>query len=572
MRKLSNKEKRKFIDRIATDILETNNRLAYDLYWAGRDYTRVIDEYQLAVWMNARLVIPELTTGDIKLCRLSIASLANTLELTKVPKRVRLTEDSPVELVGKFTPRISRRCDLVPVDITVSAIKAMSRFPFVLDYRCCEIFSKYRDSLPHDAREAFLPSRTINEWGLIEGTFYCPWNILDEQNRAYANTAGTVAPMYDKVSRAVARHAVSKPVSSKDMIRFEAWLRSEFKIVGGIDSWADAIIKQPLAFIKEGGKAMAIGAAFGWYDAVKNGESNYIQYVDAPSSGLGHIKAKDTTEADTHILNRLVNMNAKGYEHPHVILSKVLRNVDIHNLRGANVDTIVDELAKPTTNPGQYGGTHMAIASKIMGLEHDGEKWLLGTENPRTPKIPSLLAEAFEGIEDNEEICNKMVSLCRPYARAFLSCFSFIKGRNTRAQEDWKAGMVSNGIPNPITDTFGYVNQPTPFTRLRLKRPLEIVHASWYEDGKRVRNNYPTFNLEIAETGTQALAKAIHQDDAKTMSFGCTDLALKGIDSIWIHDCCGTHICDIPEALDSYRRGFELTHEVKLPADAVMLR
>ena len=566
---LRNKQKREVIDRIATDILLTNDRLSTDLYWSGRDYTWVIDQYQFPVWMRAFSKLGSaITTNDLKLVRLSIASLANTLELNKGPKRVRLTEDSPVELVGKFTPRISRRCDLSPADITVSALQAMSRFPFVLDHRCTEIFSEYRQSLPHDAREAFLPSRTVNEWGLIQGTFYCPWNGLDEQNRAYANTAGTVAPMYDKVSRAVARHAESKPVSPKDMIRFEAWLRREFKFGGDVAAWADAIISKPLDFIKNGGKPMAIGAAFGWYDATKTGESNYIMYVDAPASGLGHIYAK----ANNPRLELMVNMNAKGYIHPHTILAKALRNVDIYNLRGADLDDIVQQLAKPTTNPGQYGGTHMAIASKIMDLDHDGKRWLLGSENPRTPEIPALLTAAFTGIEDTEEICEKMVSLCRPYARAFLSSFSPIKLINKQSQERWQAGMEANGLPYAFTDAFGYVNQPTPFTRKRLVRPLDIVHASWYEDGKRIRNNYPAFKCELAEVGTQALAKEIHQADAKCMAFACTDLTSKGIDSVWIHDCCGTHICDIPEALDAYRRGFEATHSVKLPADAVMLR
>ena len=564
---LRNKQKRQVIDRIATDILLTGDRLSYDLYWMGRDYTWVIDQYQFPVWMRAYSELgSDITTDDLKLVRLSIASLANTLRLNKMEKRVRLTEDSPVELVGKFSPRISRRADLVPADITVSALQAMSNFPFVLDHRCTEIFSEYRESLPHDAREAFLPTRTINEWGLITGTFYCPWNGLDEQNRAYANTAGTVAPMYDKVSRAVARHAEAKPVSAEDMVLFEAWLRREFKFSGTVEAWADAIISNPLEHC--GGNPMSIGAAFGWYDAVKTGESNYIMYIDAPASGLGHIYAK----AGNPRLELMVNMNAKGYQHPHIILAKALRNVDIHNLRGADLSTIVQELAKPTTNPGQYGGTHMAIASKIMNLENDGKNWLLGTENPRTPEIPSLLADAFSGMEDNVEICNKMVGLCRPYARAFLSCFSPIKLVNKQAQENWKQGMLSNGLPNAFVDTFGYVNQPTPFTRMRLQRPLDIIHASWYEDGKRIRNNYPAFKCVVAEEGTQALAKEIHQADAKCMSFSCTDLASKGIDSVWIHDCCGTHICDISEALDAYRRGFEATHEVKLPADAVMLR
>ncbi|HCX23831.1 MAG TPA: hypothetical protein DHN29_18055, partial [Cytophagales bacterium] len=484
MSNLTNKDKRGIIDRIATDVMLTEDRLAHDIYYDGRDYTWVIDEYQFSVWMKAFECNSGITYEDLKIVRRCIAALANTLELPKFKKKARITTDSPIELVGRFAPRIARRADLLPVDMTKDACQAMSRFPFVLDYRCCEIFSEYRKALPYDEQEGFLPSRTLMEWGLISGTFHCLWNKLDEQCRAYANTAGTIAPMYDKVSRAVARHAEFKSVSPDDMARFEAWLQTEFKFDSGVDKWADDIIGQPQQFLNNGGKVMAIGAAFGWYDAVKTRRSNYIQYVDAPSSGLGHIYAKDKNPR-TEIM---VNMNAKGYEHPYSILAKALRSVDIYNLRGADLGDIVRELAKPTANPGQYGGTQMAIASKIMDLEHDGKKWLLGTDKPKTPKVPMLLEGAFEGIEDPAEICDQMVNLCKPYARAFRLCFQPITSVNKEAQAIWKAGMVSNGIPTAIVSNFGYVNQPTPFTRMKLQRPLDIVRASWYEDGKRIKN------------------------------------------------------------------------------------
>ncbi len=569
--KLTNKDKREVVRRNAIKFLMAGDTpaLAYDLYWNERDITWVTDQYQFPVWMTCRTEIGQLFDySDLNMVRREVASLANTLDIPKVDKRERLTEDSAIPLVGKYAPRISRRADLTPAQITVDALQAQSNFPFVLDHRCTEIFSAYRESLPYEEREGFLPERTLREWGLITGEFYCPVRLMDEQGRMYADTRGTVSPMYDKVSRAVTRCAYSTPLTKDDMKVFEAWLNTEFDIEGSVESWVDGILQDPQRFLRDGGKAMAIGAAFGWYDAVKNGESNYIMYIDAPASGLGHIYAR----AGHSALERMVNMNHRDYVHPYVQLAAVLRNVDVHNLRGASLTEIASQIAKPTANPGQYGGTHMAIASKILDLDHDGDAWLLGQDSQRVPCVPPLLADAFEGITDPVEICNRMVEMCKPYGRAFRRLFTPITAINKQAQEVWKAGMLTDGIPTAMVDRFGYVNQPTPFSRQRLVRPLDIVRAKWVEDGKRIGNNYPAFRCDIADAGTQALAKRIHTDDAKTASFASVDLALQNVHSVWIHDCCGILISNVSKALDSYRRGFETVHEVNLPADAVMLR
>ena len=337
---------------------------------------------------------------------------------------------------------------------------------------------------------------------------------------------------------------------------------------GVVDKWCSDIIEDTSGYLKAGGNPMCLRAAYAWFDACKTNQSNYILYIDAAASGLGNIYAR----AGHPNTDRMVNINHPGYEHPYTILAKALRNVDIQNLRGADLETVRDELAKPTANPAQYGGSEKAVASKIMDLEHDGFSWMLGKDIVREPKIPTLLADAFKGIEDPLEICDHMVTLCKPYARVFRKCFSPITGLNKAAQEDWKAGMDANGLPNPLISALGYVNQPTPFTRMRLVRPMDIVHASWYEDGQRIRNNYPAFKLKLSTHGTQSLAKKIHLDDASCKDLCCTDLALQGIDSIWIHDCGGTHICHSRQMNKSYTKAFETVHGTKLSKGAELLR
>lgn len=577
MSALTNKEKRQVIDRIAKDVLLTDDRLAHDLYYMGHDYTWVVDQYQFGVWMKTFATLGyDFTNKDtkdtfpsMKLVRLSIIELANTLDLTKFEARTRLSYDSPVELSGRYSCRVSRRSDLTPVQTSLDAAQAMSNFPFTTDERVADILLSHRATLPHESKEGFLPSRLVAEWGLTMGkTWYILWNMFDEQCRSYANSRGTLAPMYDKVSRATACHAKSLRVTTADMKMFAEYLQREFKFSGNVSKWASDIMENPQGFLDAGGSPMAIRASFAWYDAEKTGMSNYIMYIDAAASGLGHIHAR------VHHRNteRMVNINHPDYEHPYLILAKALRNVDIQNLRGADLETVRDELAKPTANPAQYGGSEKAVASKIMDLEHDGTNWMLGKEVARVPKIPSLLTNAFEGIEDPLEICDRMVMLCKPYSRAFRQCFSPITPLNKSSQEEWKAGMEVTGLPSPLVSSLGYVNQPTPFTRQRLVRPLDIIHASWYEEGKRIRNNYPAFSLATSEHGTQALAKRIHMDDASCKDLCCTDLASKGIDSIWIHDCGGTHICHSRAMNKAYTKAFETVHEMKLSNGAELLR
>ena len=578
MRKLNNKDKRQVIDRIAKDVLLTDDRLSHDLYCMGHEYTKVLDTYQLPVWMKTFAELGSSFTDkdtedkfhSMKLVRLSVIALANTLELTKFEPQTRLSYDSPVDLVGRYKARVSRRCDLSPVQTTLDAAQAMSRFPFTTDERVADDLLAYRLTLPYDDQEAFLPRRLMEEWGHIMGTiWFILWNILDEQCRSYANSRGTLAPMYDKVSRATACHAESLRVTKDDMEYFAKYLQREFKFSGVVDKWCSDIIEDTSGYLKAGGNPMCIRAAYAWFDACKTNQSNYILYIDAAASGLGNIYAR----AGHPNTDRMVNINHPGYEHPYMILAKALRNVDIQNLRGADLETVRDEIAKPTANPAQYGGTEKAVASKIMDLEHDGFSWMLGKDIVKEPKIPTLLADAFKGIEDPLEICDRMVTLCKPYSRVFRKCFSPITGENKAAQEDWKAGMDANGLPNPLISALGYVNQPTPFTRMRLVRPQDIVHASWYEGDKRIRNNYPAFRLKLSTHGTQSLAKKIHLDDASCKDLCCTNLAFNhGIDSIWIHDCGGTHICHSRTMNAEYTKAFETVHGIKLSKGAELLR
>jgi len=474
-----------------------------------------------------------------------------------------------VELVGRYKARVSRRSDLTPVQTSLDAAQAMSRFPFTTDERVADDLLAHRLTLPYEYQEAFLPSRLKEEWKHIMGsTWFILWNIFDEQCRSYADSRGTLAPMYDKVSRATACHAESLPVTKDDMKYFAEYLQREFKFSGLVDKWSSDIIEDTSGYLKAGGNPMCIRASYAWFDACKTNQSNYILYTDVAASGLGNIYAR----AGHPNTDRMVNINHPGYEHPYTILAKALRNVDIQNLRGANLETVRDELAKPTANPAQYGGGEMAVASKIMDLEHDGLNWMLGKDIKKEPKIPTLLANAFKGIEDPLEICDHMVSLCKPYSRVFRKCFTPITGLNKASQENWKAGMASNGLPNPLISALGYVNQPTPFTRMRLVRPLDIVHASWYEGDKRIRNNYPAFRLKLSANGTQSLAKEIHMDDGSCKDLTCTDLASQGIDSIWIHDCGGTRIPHARQMNKSYTKSFETVHGIKLSKGAELLR
>ena len=103
-------------------------------------------------------------------------------------------------------------------------------------------------------------------------------------------------------------------------------------------------------------------------------------------------------------------------------------------------------------------------------------------------------------------------------------------------------------------------------------RPLDIVHASWYEGDKRIRNNYPAFRLKLSANGTQSLAKEIHMDDGSCKDLTCTDLASQGIDSIWIHDCGGTRIPHARQMNKSYTKSFETVHGIKLSKGAELLR
>lgn len=581
--KLNNKDMKAIIKRIAKDVLLTNDRLRLHLYEEGRDYTWVLNEYQQAVWMlvyrelgkaftHADVIQPRdrkqegETKHDVfhsmKQVRLVIGSLANSLPLERLPKRDRISFTSPPELVGKYSPRISKRCDLVlPAEALVTA-QNQTNIAWAISEQLVDICKTRRATLDtFEEMEAYLPYRLMEEWDVVGSTvFYILWNIFDWRLRCYANSRGTLAPMYDKVSRSCIRFAEFVKLKDSNFDYWAKWLQQEYKFTMDVDVWAGDIIADPQAFLATGGSTVAVSNSIDWIDARRTNKTNGFIMPDVNASGLGILKAKNsrsrTTLSDGEVntdVDRFVNINHPKYVHPDVKLAEQLQQDDIYNLRGVDVAEVIP-IAKATRNPNQYGGGATAVAASIMDMQKDDSgEWILGTEIQRTPKVPAVLSDMVAGLTSTQEICDVVTRQSKVYAKSCRNLYKFISVENKSAQKQYQAGFAVNGLPSPTKNLMGYVAQPTPFRVLKTTRPLDIINCHWHdEEGKRHSNRYPAFKLQWNAIGTDALANGIHNDDATIMILTENGLSLRGIRSAWVHDAVVICPTQAQAAIDEY--------------------
>ena len=492
------KDKRDVCDEIAERYLLAGDEghpsaISLSIHWAGSNCTDVIDQFQFAVWMDARRKLGRgFDYDDLDIVRRQIAGKVNTLDIPFVGRRVQMFTSSPVELVGRYAPSVSRRPDLTPCESTVNAMRVMSSTPFRLDWAVCDVFLAYRETLPEREREAFLPTGIIDQWNMIgSSVFYVPHTKSDQSGRIYPNGYG-VSPCGHKILRAVIRAAVAEPLADVDRKRLNTWIGSEFhRELGGrsAERFVNDILDDPSGFLQNGGSVMAVGAAYGWRKS-QGPSTDYLVYIDVPASGLGHIYA----EMGHPLTAQMVVMNHASYVHPHATFSHALRNVDIHNLRDLPLQVIIDEEGKPILTSGMYGGGKMAAASMLSGMEYDGKDWIwVGRDDEETPRIPRLpgslinLGSWFQlgysvlqgRVVDSEQCMEGLVSLCKTYVDTLRLTFPPIKACNKLSMAEWKEGMLSDGLPNAIPDEYGYDLRPTPFLRRNALKPVE-VDAAWY--------------------------------------------------------------------------------------------
>jgi hypothetical protein len=609
MGNLTMKDRREIIKETVKSVLMGGSvpRLAVHL-WNGRDCKIAIDRFQFPVFMKARNLLGLESDGfdalkALKVVREQIANLFHDprfqTEENGFPSnlgiRRRCTVSSPIVLEGIWEPMITRRCDQQLPSHTVEAMQHQSNMPLVIDEACYEAFTDYHKHLlkeglgsnddpvdvfdgtvsPESDGDKFLRRHEQQEFEAIgSDEFYIPFSIGDASARMYANSGG-FGPTYSKLGRACIRGAEGMPINDEGMENWSKWLDREFHLNDrNPEDWVSDVLKDPLQYLIETGDKAAVGAAFGWHHATKTGECNYLMETDAPASGYGHILATLGIRGDN--LLRFIDMNHTQYQHPHAVLAHQMKRMDAHSLRLAPLSDIIKQLAKPTFNPGQYGGGEAAIASMIMGLDYidgeDGKYWNLGDEeHPKLPFVPPLLRSRFAGVSNPQLICNEMMLLCRTYSQSLKRSFPELQKLNKLAQERWVVSMESIGIPNAF-DLHGYHNQPHPFYRHR-RGVTERVKCHYYDkDFGRRTSNFSALRCTLASAGTAALAMEIHMKDACTIAVTLCNLREQGVNALAIHDALLINAMQTQYGLEGYQKGFEFTHNLKIGRRALMLR
>ena len=446
--------------------------------------------------------------------------------------------------------------------------------------------------------------------------FNIAYGTADEVCRIYGVFG--YGPTYSKRLRACTRFAEARPLSQDLEQRWVQKLESEHGCslrFSSMDAWAEACAT--LEHLKASADYEEVGAAFAWRFYRKTNTCNAMVEIDAPASGYGHILAEQGIRGDN--LERWINMNHHNYCHPytaftHDLMRKAnigLRVVPSGMSRDEFIKKIVKQVAKPAMVPGQYGSGPIPMAASAMGMDYSYEKgtgrliwdfkfrWVDkdgntyneweakaspkgdGTgvlrEEPKEPvkwiqtafpEVPSLFASRFEGKSDND-ICEGMVPLFKKVSVSLKRVFPELTKLNERSIEEWKnsVGASCLGLP-PMVSNVGYEFQPTPF-RIARGEFKRLQYA--LEGGERVELRHIQ-KYDLADNGTNYLAKRIQAKDATTKRRQYVHLAPTGVPSIGVHDADLFPVWGWDAVHDSYVKGVEDTHDLKISDNSLLLR
>ena len=545
----------------------------------GMDTQKIVQNFLMSIWMYVRLELDHTFRADDK----DVVAMVNQihsivtyeLSLGKIDERERLTSSTPIRLEGEFRPRVIRAAWMEPRRNTAAAMQALSNVQYKLDERMIELVLSIREGFdnPQDAQD-FCSIVNLTEWDHIGSSeFSIPFTCCDKRMRIIADTRGAVSPTYGPCERGSTGFAEKRRVTDAHITRHFDWMVSEFKIKGNPELWVDDILGNERKFILEGGKPLAVSAAWESVNMMKTRESSYIVYADADASMLHH--ALLMMGVPEELFMRWTNTARRAYVHAHIKLGEQLRNADIHTFRNVDMALII-KLAKGVGTVGGYGGGNTAMVSNWSKMSYLGKKagWHLGdTENPKKPEIPAALAHMLEGIEDPSEQMTLMVKLAKKYPQVVRQWCPELSEFNKRRRMLHEESMEATGLPTPLVSYDGHVCQLPPFRED--KSPFTMTTRIHYTNKDAEGNvvnkadtHLTTWKYTEDEKGTGGAANAAHHADACTIAGTAVDeehgLLAKGItDFVLIHDAVGTRVQDIDRVNPCYSAALQKTHGVE---------
>jgi hypothetical protein len=220
-----------------------------------------------------------------------------------------------------------------------------------------------------------------------------------------------------------------------------------------------------------------------------------------------------------------------------------------------------------------YGGTHLAMAGNLMGLNYDSDGFMLETRtHTREPEIPAVLMPHFvsKGITEPKAITEEMANLCKKFAYAFNTTFPFCRPIIAELKAVWEQGYTDTGFPTPM-ECHGYVNKPMPFKEVKEKTQRVRFDYLCPADRKTVEGHVTVYSQTEASKGTPAGALKYHMQDAHTCRGVINRLGEQSVECITIHDAFLTWYTERNRVQHAYNHAFGETHGRKIPEWAEMI-
>ena len=529
----------------------------------GWDMTKIADDCRGPVW---EICLNEGVEASESQIVSSIIREANLLpqaeEWVEVPDKERLTV-VPGTNSEWFVPHVSRHDNHTPSDVARRAGRSLSDVPWCIDEEINETLVEVLGLHDEEEREKRVPSRALDEIDTIGSSEFCvEHDTFDNADRIYANSAGTIASMWDKFSR------TRNVLSEWRVTKLEA--QEEYMEQLGLNqSKAAEILANPATYLFEGKCTLEqYQQCMSWHRIATTSKTNIPVFKDAASRGYAD---QLLMLRDPEVFIRALPFR-EDFIHAHWTLAQGLRS-SMNALRSLQISDIVP-LSKFTFTPCIYGAGQTGLYNSATG-EQSPAGLVDDAGDMKVVSLPPLL-DSLLGDETEEVRQEILYVLCGSFSKVFRRKIPKVQKFIKYWMAQWKEKASPEGL---------WIKRPDGSDILcpRMKRNKHETipfSARWWEGKNRVEDSVHLYKTRMDDLGTAVSAFVAQNRDAFTMATAIclADGAIKA----GIHDSAGYMLADERKVQRAYTRATNLAHrqdtmetgkkQLLIPEDESMLR